>query len=450
MTFRILTSSRRSAMGILALAASALAGPSFAQSQPAQPAYLLVGDMVAGKLYIYGGAGWSLQATLDDLVVAGHAGMLALADGRVLIPDDRNKQLVVLRLGQGAPTVERRVPMPIPLPTRYAWAAADPAGTVLAVSGLDGDESVKLLTLVDLKTYASRQFRVDTGSPDAELNLSVGGAGTGTVVLLHLAERVDTFRVVDLLRPDAKINGILDGTIKPAATLQVGRGGHSDSFSAPTSKWTGSTLRGLEIATLRADGTLESHQTLPWEANERSGGRNARQRLAADGRHVFGPLSATVPPARWAEAEVDLHWVNLESNAAYRLPLARGQVGRGGVSATFAVYASVHPEGDHANLIDVDPASPGFRQVAARVVLPRLAGGPVPDQPVAGKEARHAAITPDGRFAFVSQGGEGKVHVIDTAARRLAAALEVPTPLRGGGYIVAIEPGRVTADFSAR
>jgi hypothetical protein len=183
---------------------------------------------------------------------------------------------------------------------------------------------------------------------------------------------------------------------------------------------------------------------------ERAGGRNARQRLTADGRHAFGPLNAPVPPPRWAEAEVDLHWVDLAAETVARTPLARGQVGRGGVSARFAAYASVHPDGDHLNLVDVDPASPGFRQAVARVPLPKLANGPVAGEPTAGREGRHSAVTPDGRLAFVSQGGEGRVHVIDTGARMVARVIETPTPLRGGGYLAAVQPGATQADFSAR
>lgn len=455
----ILSPSRRSALLALgttitlALIVPPVVHEAAAQGSPAAAAptagYLIVGDVSAGKLYLYDALDFSLVATFDDLAVGAHAGIVALADGRVLIPDDRNKQLVVLRLGQGAaPMVERRVPMPIPLPSRYAWAAADPKGEVFAAANLDSDEGVKLLTLVDLKTYAAKQFRVDVGAADAEFNVVVGG-DPKPVVFLHLAERVDAYRVADLMRPEAKINGILDEAIKPTSTLPLARGGHSDSYSAPTSKWTGSTLRGFEIATLQG-GALAGHKTLSWEADERGGGRNARQRLTHDGRHVFGPLNASVPPAEWAQAEVDLHWVDLAGETTKRVPLARGAVGRGGVSARLAVYASIHPDGDHANLIDVDPASPSFRQVTVRVPLAKLADGPVPGQPTAGKEGRHAAITPDGRFAFVTHGGEGRISVIDTAAKAVVRTITTPTPLRGGGYIVGVQPGAASADFSAR
>lgn len=455
--------SRRDALaigaGLLATVGSAFAPASAqvsASTSTAMPpglqvaTRLLVGDVAAARLYVYGVPDLRLEATFDDLALGAHAGIVVLADGRVLVLDDRNKQLVILRLGQGAaPTIERRVPMPIPLPSRYAWAAADPNGEVFAATNLDSDEAVKLLTLVDLKTYMAKQFRIDVGAADAELNVSMGGA-PDPVALLHLAERVDAYLVADLMRPDAKINAILDGTIKPASTLALGRGGHSGSYSSVTKKWAGSTLRGFEFATLEAGGVLARHKTLSWEADERGGGRNARQRLTQDGRHAFGPLNAPVPPASWTDAEVDLHWVDLDSETTKRVPLARGAVGRGGVSAQLAVYASIHPDGDHAIVVDVDPVSPTFRQVVERVPLAKLANGPVAGRPTAGAEGRHSAITPDGRFAFVTHGGEGKISVVDTQAKTVLRTIETPTPLKGGGYVVAMRSGVTSADFSAR
>ncbi|AOO85055.1 hypothetical protein BHK69_30575 (plasmid) [Bosea vaviloviae] len=443
--------SRRAALGLFALAlagATALgSGQARAQVSPA-PAQLIVGDVAAASLYVFGAPEFQLLASFDDIAFGAHAGVVALPDGRVLIPDDRNKQLVVLKLGTGAPTIEKRVPMPIPLPSRYAWAAVDPSQSVYAATNLDSDESVKILTLVDLKTYATKQFRIDVGAADAELNFALGG-DPEPVVILHLAEKAESYRVADLMAAGAKINGILDGTIKPASTLPLGKGGHSDSFSAASKRWTGSTLRGFEIATLK-DAALTEHKTLSWEADERGGGRNARQRLTADGGHVFGPLAASVPPAQWAEAEVDLHWVDLAKQTARRMPLAKGAVGRGGVSEKLAVYASIHSDGDHANLVDVDPASASFRQVVGRVTLPKLVNGPVPGKPTAGAEGRHSAITPDGRLAFVTQGGEGKVAVIDTATKAVVRTIETPTPLKGGAYVVGVQMGAVSADLSAR
>ena len=96
------------------------------------------------------------------------------------------------------------------------------------------------------------------------------------------------------------------------------------------------------------------------------------------------------------------------------VPLATGVVGRGGVSETLAVYPNIAPDGDFAILVDADPDSATFRDVIARIALDRLTDGPVVGSPTAGRQSRHAAITPDGGLAFVTHGGDGLISVIDT------------------------------------
>jgi hypothetical protein len=109
---------------------------------------------------------------------------------------------------------------------------------------------------------------------------------------------VDAFRVADLMTAEAKINAILDGAIKPMCSLSLAWAA-IELLLARRGQVDGSTLRGFEVATLAPGGALAGHRTLSWEADERGGGRNARQRLTFDGRHAFGPLYAPVPPARW-------------------------------------------------------------------------------------------------------------------------------------------------------
>jgi DNA-binding beta-propeller fold protein YncE len=98
----------------------------------------------------------------------------------------------------------------------------------------------------------------------------------------------------------------------------------------------------------------------------------------------------------------------------------------------------------------VSPSSPTFQQVVARIPLEKLTNGPVAGQPVTGKETRSVGITPDGQWAFVSHGGDGRVSVIDTAAKRVARTLELPTPMKGGGYLAAVQLGARLVDPSAR
>ncbi len=427
--------------------AFALAGPAAGQ-EAAAPASLVVADPAAAHVYVYSVPGFALAADFDNIVLGSHAGTIPLPDGRLLFGDEKSKQLVVLEMkADASPQIAARVPMPIPLSNIYAWTAIDPAAKYFLAVSDDHDAAVELLTIVDLADYSARQFRVDAGSADGELGLAVGG--DPALVFFHLSDRVDVYRLADLTADGARLNSLLDGAIKPVGSFPVGDGGHSDSFSVAAGIYAGSTLRGLEVAPVEGAAVGEA-AVLPWEADGRSGGRNARQRLTTDGQYVFGPLNQGPAPEQWAEAQNDLHWARLDDGSVRRTPLAPGIVGRGGVSKTLAVYANVHPDGDFANLVDVDPGSASFREVVARVPLDRLAAAPLPGQSPAGREARFAAITPDGSLAFVTHGGDGLVSVIDTASRTVTATIATPTPLKGGGYAVAVQPGTPLFEYSGR
>ena len=91
-----------------------------------------------------------------------------------------------------------------------------------------------------------------------------------------------------------------------------------------------------------------------------------------------------------------------------------------------------------------------FQQLVAVVPLLPLRHGPVAGEPTTGTEMRTGTITPDGRWAFVSHGGDGVISVIHTAAPRVTALLRLPTPLQGGGYLVAVQPGAPVLDTHAR
>lgn len=437
--FRRMGANALFAVGMLGLAAGA------ASAQTAER--LLVADTAAAKIHVYDAGTLHLLGTLDHVVVGAHAGTTALPDGRVLIPDEASKQLLVLQVAGTVPTVVARVPMPIPLGVRYGWMAVDPAGAYALVTSDDAEEAIDYLTVVDLTNYTSKQVKVDIkGAPNAEFHATIGG--DPPVAILHLANRVETYPLSRLMDASVTLGSLRSGSVKLLDTFTVGEGGHSNSYSPQAKKWAGSTLRGLEVATFSGN-TVTATKLLPWDADGLSGGRNARQRLTSDGQHVFGPLNAPVAPEDWASTQVDLHWADLTNDTVKRVPLAKGLVGRGGVSSRYAVYSNVHPDGDYASLVDVDPASASFRQVVGRVPLAKLANAPAAGKPAAGAESRYSAISTDGKTAFVSHGGDGIVSVIDTE-RRTIQQLRTPSPLRGGGYLTVVQVGAPLFDVVAR
>ncbi|MGH3773085.1 MAG: hypothetical protein ACRDRW_17115 [Pseudonocardiaceae bacterium] len=64
-------------------------------------------------------------------------------------------------------------------------------------------------------------------------------------------------------------------------------------------------------------------------------------------------------------------------------------------------------------------------------------------------ERRFAAITPDGRYAFVTRGGDRKIDMVDTSTGAVTS-VDVPTSLTGGGHITAFQVGLTPWDLSGR
>ncbi|KQR18749.1 hypothetical protein ASF71_20095 [Deinococcus sp. Leaf326] len=386
---------------------------------------------------------FKLELDLSDIVAASHAGVVTLPDGRVVIPDNKHKQLIVLNVGgTGAPQVSKRIPVPIT--GSFLWTAVDPTGRYfLSTSSEEGVQ--KTLSLIDLQTDAARTFKVDNRQADAELSVAVGG--TPATVYLHTADQVLSYPLANLLT--AAPDSLVQGTLRPTSTLTVGTGGHGNAFSVATGRWAGSTARGFELAQARGD-TLVNLKTLPWNITTFTGGQNFRFRLTPDGRYVFGPINAPQEAANWAKTNVDLHWTNLTRGTVQRFPLTTGLVTRAGVSKTLAVYANLTGAGDFAQFVNVDPGSPLFQKVTARVALGTLKAGPQAGVSAAGTERRFPAISADGRWAFVSAGGEGQIAVIDTQTYQVTQQIAVPTALKGGGYLVSVQAGTNLPELEGR
>jgi hypothetical protein len=191
---------------------------------------------------------------------------------------------------------------------------------------------------------------------------------------------------------------------------------------------------------------------IPWDVDGLTTGRNARPRLSVDGRYIYGAIARTTPEgaALWAERAADLHVSDVEGLTAKRSALTTGVVSKFQLSSKYALLANVSGSGNTAILVDVQPGSSTFQQVVARVPLDALGNGPVAGQETTGKEALGSAITPDGKWAFVSHGGDGKVSVIDTASKTVARVLQTPTSLAGGGYLFALQRGVAPTDTRTR
>lgn len=391
---------------------------------------LVVADVAAHKLYVYGLDDFALDATLDGVTIATHAGLLMLPDGRLLFVDEGTQELVALRLaGEDGPEVVGRVPVP-PAVSHFA---VNPALTHAVVGASDAQRP---LTLVDLTSYTSRPLTVEAGEAGVMI-------GDDPLTLFH---RNDVLKQVE----SYPVEGIVRGSTTPTGVVDTGAAGHGEAISHELRRLYLATDDGLDVVEIVPTG-LDYRTTLPWDVSGRSGGRAYFVRLAADGRHLFSYMAERGgEETPWETWRNDAYVADLETDQATRVELGSGLVYRFALSDPYALFFNMHPEGDNAHLLDVDPASPSFGTIVATIPLTPLTQGPKAGESPWEAESRIAAITPDGSIGFVSHGGDGRISVIDTAARRVSRQLEVPTSLAGGGYMLVVQEGMSFADTIAR
>ena len=231
--------------------------------------------------------------------------------------------------------------------------------------------------------------------------------------------------------------------------IEVAEGLHGPVYAPSLNRIYLSTLSSLEGINV-SETTLTAANKIPWDVDGLAGGRNARPRVASDGNFVYGVASSVVKPEAWADRRNDIHIADLKAGTAKRLTLDKGIAIRFQLSTKYAMFVNLHPGGDHAYFFDVDPKSPGFQKIAAKVKLDPLANPPVAGKPATGTETRGAALTPDGKWGFVSHGGEGLISVVDTSKQQVVNKVKVPTALKGGGYLIAVQHGAPLIDLIGR
>jgi DNA-binding beta-propeller fold protein YncE len=305
---------------------------------------------------------------------------------------------------------------------------------------------MQTVTLIDLDDYTVGQVELALNQNrhgDFE-EVHVYLAGNPLHLFVTTGEEVRAYRVAD----------VLTGTLgAPVSTLAIRPNSHGPAIAHGIQRLYSATADGLAVLDL-VGAHLQGPRLVPWDVDGVTAGQNFRPRLSFDNSAIYGAVIGTSAPAldpsQWAAQQNYIHAVDLRTETARLLPLAPGVVGRFSRSRPYALFWNIHPDGDHAYLLDIDPSSPTFQQMVMSVPLTPLSHGPVAGEPTTGKEARTGTITPDGRWAFVSHGGDGVISVIATAARRVTTMLSLPTPLSGGGYLVAVQLGMPLLDMHAR
>jgi len=416
------------------LAAGLGGGIAAAQGTPVAGAggegHLVVADPAAAAIHVYRLEDLELETSLAGMAVAGHAGFLALPDGRLLFVDEATGELVALALdGAAGPTVVGRAAVPGPV----SHFAVDP-DTRYAVVGA-GDER-RPLTLVDLDSFTTRSFDVEAG----EAGVMIGGDP------LNLFHRNDALMQVE----SYPIASISRGETTPTGVVDTGAAGHGEAIQHELGRLYLATDDGVDVVQI-TDSGLEYRTTIPWDASGRDGGRAFFVRLSHDGGHLLSYVAdRDAAEVDWGEWQNDVYLADIATDEACRVELAPGLVYRFALADRVALFTHLHPDGDHALLVDVDPASGTFGEVTATIPLDPLSQGPAAGESPWEAESRIAAITPDGRTGFVSHGGDGVISVIDIEGERVAGHLAIPTTLDGGGYLIAVGPGLPFTDTVAR
>jgi hypothetical protein len=404
-------------------------------SPPRGEGRLVVADTSAEVVYVYDSPSFAKVAEFPGIKLSSHLGAISLPDGRAVFVDDKSSQVIVLQTMGERPEILQRVSAASPA----IWGGIDPDFEYLVYSSPpdDSPEKVATATLVNLKDYKAHELKVPMGGT-GELHVALGGKPL--TLFASTLNEIHAYRVSDVVKGEpvslgfTEVNPSLHGAV-------ITYGSKPRILVSTTASFDLMTYNGSELGAAKG---------LAWDVDGRTGGRNGRPRLSWDGNYVYGTLAAAVPADQWQTRQNDVHIVNLQNESVKRMQLAPGIVGRFQLSKPFALFYNIHPDGDFALLLDTDPSSATFQQLVGRIPLQPLAGAPRPGVSAAGTEARNGAITPDGKYAFISQGGESKIWVIDTESRTVVKDIAVPTALRGGGYMLAVQKDVKPVDLQVR
>lgn len=444
-TFR---ATRRSVLaGSLAAAGAALSARVLGQSgTPAAPPagssspVLFVADATAARIGVYSIPDLDLLGDVEGIGFGTHAGTFQLPDGRLIFADTTNGEIVSLRVGEdGAPEISDQVAASVK--GGVAWMAASPDFSTIAVGSLLEDSPTQTLNLLDVASFSNTELTFEMAEPE-EIHAWL----LGDPLHLHVAVggRIDSYDLAALL----------GGEMTPLAEVPVELGSHGGATDVANERifYTTAPGTGFEVLNV-ASGAAEYVTQIPWDVDGYAGGRNARPRVLADGRHIVGLLIPGLDdPTTWADAEATLHVTDMQELTARRLPIATGTFAyRYGASDGVMLWAGYDADGGHAYVIDGDSASETFGTVLSTFDIPLPSNAAAAGEEIEDPSTYATAITPDGRYGFIAVSGDSLLKVYDLTDGSEVAEATLPMPLAGyDGYIAVIEPGNEPIDLWAR
>lgn len=446
---------------------------------------LVVADPAAEKLYVYSLPDLDLQAEFGDLRLAEHAGFLSLKGDRVLFVHERETdhehsdegeeeageedretdghdhddegeagghdhddegeeeaggELVVLKLNlKGRPAIIARAPVGAPA----SHIAVHPKMTHAVVGSGDPEHAI---SIVDLRWWSSTSYDTILSVPLETVDPGVAIGGKDPILYHRFVDPDFTLGRLEAF----PLKNLLAENFAPTGTVSIDGPPHGEVISHQFKIFCSAFTLGLACADIQGQ-DLTFRGVIPYDTSERSGGQAFFARLANDGRRVYSYLRDFGPDTTpWEEWQNDAYIADIVSGNVTRLTLGPGLVYRHALSDSYALYFTLHPDGDNAILLDTNPKSPTFHQIVARIPLDSLGNPPARGGDPFAAESRRVAISPDGRWGFISHGGDGLISVIDTQTRQVVRKLATPTPLTAGGYLIAVQSDMKFSDTIGR
>lgn len=399
-------------------------------------ARLVVADPEAWTLYVYDIPSLELVGQYEGVHASARAGFVPLDNGRVAYVDDQNYTL-------NAHDVFGPIPgdltLMVPLASPPVHFAIDPAQHFAAVSGAGSNGAAGLFTLVNLQTSEAAYVAISTG----ESSVLLGG---DPLLVYHRNDNPPAMETYAFDR-------LWVGQVDPLSNVALGAAPNGEVMAHAADKIFSVTDEGVYV--IPTSGTELAHpRVVPYAAGGRSGGRASYTRLSSSGHYVYSNLcnDGASHDLGWRDWDNDVFIVDVHTETATRVELGKGLVYRFAESARYAIFAQLHPDGDFAHFLDTDPSSPTFHTVVGKVPLPAMSKAPASEgaTPWESEAFRLTGILPSGRYAFVTQGGDGEILVIDTDTMDIAGTITTPTPLNYGGHIVGMELNVRTTDTSGR
>jgi hypothetical protein len=394
------------------------------------PMYLAVGDTDAGTLAVYTVPGMELAGALEGVSVSAHAGFLPLGDGGLLFVDDAGSRLVRVDIVAGTPEITGEVSVP----GHVAHIAVDSDHAHYCAVGTSGEDEHQL-HMVNLESWEVTSLQI----PDAD---EVGLMMTHD----HVFHRNSSLNQVEAYA----IPDLLEGAVSPLSTVPIGAFGHGEAVNPETGELYMATNDGVDIA-YWDEPELVFGQTWAWPETEPMA-RGYFTRLSFDQGHLV-----TYTSDRSAEETAWDTWKNTvvvydaASGESITTDLGDGYTFRFALSEHSALFYVLGGNGDEAVIIDLDPESAAFGSVSTRIALEPMTGAATVGSPFYEVgQYRSLAITPDGHYGYVTQGGDGVIVELDLAHGEVREHIDHASALNGGGTMVVFGPGAPFVDTIGR